>query len=259
MAPVVELSASYANVMLRPQPGPEVCACCFDLTGGGTRCCHCSRDVFVDAMAPISYSIGGEQLHHALVGYKRYTGWPARYLTAGLAAVLWRHLTDHEACLAQAAAVDGFDVVTTVPSSDARRDATHPLHQLVGELVTPLTPRYARLLRRTDTAVVPHRFHAERYRSGADLSGGAVLLIDDTWTTGANAQSAAAALKAAGADRVAALVIGRYLNREWGHNDRQLRRLRRPFDWRRCALCGGAGPAVPSTGTGGGLEPHGGR
>ena len=172
--------------------------------------------------------------------------------------MLWRHLTDHEACLAQAAAVDGFDVVTTVPSSDARRDATHPLHQLVGELVTPLTPRYARLLRRTDTAVVPHRFHAERYRAGADLSGGAVLLIDDTWTTGANAQSAAAALKAAGADRVAALVIGRYLNREWGHNDRQLRRLRRPFDWRRCALCGGAGPAVPSTGTGGGLEPHGG-
>jgi hypothetical protein len=113
----------------------------------------------------------------------------------------------------------------------------HPLHGLVGHLVKPIRPRYARLLRRTDTAVAVHRFHAERYAATADLRARAVLLIDDTWTTGANAQSAAAALKAAGAERVAALVIGRYVNREWGHNDRQLRRLPQPFDWGHCALC----------------------
>ena len=71
-----------------------------------------------------------------------------------------------------------------------------------------------------------------------------VLLIDDTWTTGANAQSAAAALKAAGAQRVAALVIGRYVNREWSDNDRQLRNLPQPFDWGRCALCDREGPGT---------------
>ena len=242
MAPVVELSASYANVLLRPRPAPGVCARCFDLTSdGATQCPHCSHDAaFVDAMAPISYSIGGEQLHHALAGYKRYSGPSARYLTAVLAAILWRHLGDHEACLARAAGVAGFDVVTTVPSSDARRDATHPLHRLVGELVKPVRPRYERLLQRTDTHVIPHRFHPERYvaGAGADVGGRAVLLIDDTWTTGANAQSAAAALKAAGAERVAVLVIGRYVNRAWAHNDRDLRRLAEPFDWRRCARCG---------------------
>ena len=64
-----------------------------------------------------------------------------------------------------------------------------------------------------------------------------MLLIDDTWTTGANAQSAAAALKSAGAERVAAVVIGRHLNREWHENDRRLRGITRPFDWDRCALC----------------------
>jgi hypothetical protein len=117
----------------------------------------------------------------------------------------------------------------------------HPLHGLVGHLVKPIRPRYARLLRRTDTAVAAHRFHAERYAATADLRARAVLLIDDTWTTGANAQSAAAALKAAGAERVAALVIGRYVNREWGHNDRQLRRMPLPFEWDRCALCGERG------------------
>jgi predicted amidophosphoribosyltransferase len=249
VASVVELSASYANFMLGPRPGPEVCTCCFDLTDGGTRCYHCSRDAaFVDAMAAISYSIGGEQLHHALAGYKRYTGTPARYFTAGLAAVLWRHLGDHEACLARAAGVNGFDLITTVPSSDGARDSTHPLHRLVGELVKPVQPRYERLLRRTSADVTAHRFNGERYEALADLRWRTVLLIDDTWTTGANAHSAAAALKAAGAERVAALVIGRYVNREWGHNDRQLRRLPQPFDWWRCALCEAEGPGANDDG-----------
>ncbi|MGA8465859.1 MAG: hypothetical protein WB688_16960, partial [Trebonia sp.] len=47
--------------------------------------------------------------------------------------------------------------------------------------------------------------------------GGAVaeadmLLVDDTWVSGASAQSAAAALKAAGARRVALVVIGRHVD-----------------------------------------------
>ena len=64
-----------------------------------------------------------------------------------------------------------------------------------------------------------------------------MLLIDDTWTTGASAQSAAAALKAAGAGATASIVIGRHLNREWHENDRRIRGIARPFDWSRCALC----------------------
>ena len=151
MAPVLELSASYANFMLGPRPGPDVCAHCFDLTGGGTRCHHCSHDGgWVDAMAPISYSIGGEQLHHALGGYKRYADPAGRVLTAGLGAVLWRHLSGHEACLARAAGVDRFDVITTVASSAAVRDETHPLHRLVGEVVKPLAPNTWRCSRSAD-------------------------------------------------------------------------------------------------------------
>jgi hypothetical protein len=69
------------------------------------------------------------------------------------------------------------------------------------------------------------------------LDGEPVLLIDDTWTTGASAQSAAATLKKAGSGPVAAVVIGRHLNRDWGENDRRLRSLPTPFDWNRCAHC----------------------
>ena len=71
----------------------------------------------------------------------------------------------------------------------------------------------------------PHRFDVDRYEPTARLTAEPVLLIDDTWTTGANAQSAAAALKRAGAGPVAAVVIGRHLNRRWGSNDSQLNGL----------------------------------
>jgi orotate phosphoribosyltransferase len=83
--------------------------------------------------------------------------------------------------------------------------------------------------------VVPRRFDARRFEAVRTLNGEGVLLIDDTWTTGASAQSAAAALKAAGAGPVGAAVIGRHVNRNWHDNDRQLDAL--PFDWSQCGLC----------------------
>jgi orotate phosphoribosyltransferase len=62
-----------------------------------------------------------------------------------------------------------------------------------------------------------------------------VLVVDDTWTTGANAQSAAGALKTTGAGRVAVLAIGRHVNPEWKGNRARLRALP-PFSWETCAV-----------------------
>jgi len=237
MTSVVELSAPYANFMLGPRQGPDVCSRCFDLISRPGRCYRCAEyGRWVDVAAPISYSVGGEQLHHALTNYKRLAGEPGRRFVVGLAAVLWRHLGDHEVCLAHAAGVDRFDVVTTVPSNDPGRQATHPLQRLVGKLVGPARQRYERLLVRTSAVAAPHRFNLNKYEAICDVGGRSVLLVDDTWTTGANAQSAAAVLKAGGAGSVAALVIGRYVNRGYGDNDRQLRSLP-AFDWHTCPWC----------------------
>ena len=52
-----------------------------------------------------------------------------------------------------------------------------------------------------------NRFYAERTSAGAS-----VLLLEDTWVSGASAQSAAAALKRAGARHVAVVVLGRYID-----------------------------------------------
>jgi predicted amidophosphoribosyltransferase len=245
MPTVAELTALYGNFMLGPRPGPDVCGVCFNLTDGYRRCYACSHGgLWLDAVSPISYSVAGEQLHHVLVGYKRRSGAVARRFGLELAAVLWRHLAAHERCVAHAAEVDSFELVTTVPSSDRERDQAHPLRQLVGELVGPTRGRHLRLLRRTDASVDAREFSVDKYHSPTNLSGRSVLLIDDTWTSGANAQSAAAALKAAGAGPVAAVVIGRHLNRGWRHNDGRIRRLDQPFDWNLCGLCESHSPMV---------------
>jgi predicted amidophosphoribosyltransferase len=240
MPTVAELTALYSNFLLGPRRGPGVCEHCFNLTEGDRRSLACLHPpLCLDAVSAISYSVAHEQLHHALAGYKRAPGPVAHRLQVELAAVLWRHLATHEKCVAQATRTPTrtFALVTTVPSSARQRDQLHPLLRIVGELTGATRARHRRLLRRSGKPVAPRIFDPEKFEPVAPLDGETVLLIDDTWTTGASAQSAAAALKAAGAGVVAALVIGRHVNREWGRNDRHLRALPIPHDWDLCPLC----------------------
>jgi predicted amidophosphoribosyltransferase len=239
MPTVGELSALAGNYLLNPRPGPGVCRVCCNLTDGFARCYACgSVSPRIAAVAPISYSFSGGQLHHALAGYKRTKGAASRRMSVELAAIVWRFLAEHEPCVARAAGVDRFTIVTTVPSGDRGRDERHPLRRIVAELCGPTRERQDRLLLRSEADVAGRAFHAGKYTAVRDLRGESVLLIDDTWTTGVNAQSAAAALREAGAGQVGAVVIGRYLNRGWHQNERRLHALPRPFDWNTCALHG---------------------
>jgi hypothetical protein len=241
MPTVRELTALHENFLLSPRPGQGVCVTCFNLTDGYQRCYACTHgEAWLDTFAPISYSPAHEQLHHVLASYKRLSGEVARRSIAEVAAVLWRYLAAHEPCAARAAGASSFPLVTTVPSGARERDEAHPLRHVVGELVGPTRERHQRLLRRSSATLESRAFDRHRYEPVQPLHGEAVLLIDDTWTTGANAQSAAAALKAAGAGPVAAVVIGRHVNRDWSDNDRRLKEIPTPFDWSRCALCAAA-------------------
>jgi hypothetical protein len=243
----IELSDRARALLLPPAPGPDVCAECFNFTRGYRECFSCAHahrgiqgDDPLAALVPISYSVGSEELHHLLADYKRCSGFVAARATRILAAILERFLVEHERCVAAAAGVAGFDLVATVPSSSAERDDDHPLRRIVDELVGVTRGRHRRLLRRSDAPAAPHRLDPRRYRASARIDGASVMLIDDTWTTGASARSAACALRAAGAANVAAVVIGRHVNRGWHHNDRRLDALSGRFDWARCAVCAGS-------------------
>lgn len=235
MGTVTRLNMS-PGLLHSPRHGRDVCVNCFNLTRGFHQCFACSRlEQHLAAMLPISYSVGHEYLHHILADYKRLHDSRGRSAAGQVTTMLSMFLVRHEACLARAAGVARFGLVTTVPSGDAERDRHHPLRQIVGEFVEPTSGRYERVLNRTRVPVEPRVFEMERFRSSRRLDGENILLIDDTWTTGASAQSAAAALRAAGAASVAAVVVGRHLNRDWYENDQHLDGL--PFDWDRCAIC----------------------
>jgi predicted amidophosphoribosyltransferase len=120
-----------------------------------------------------------------------------RFGEVGLAAVLWKWLALHEKCMARHAGASQFDLITTVPSTSGRI-GTHPLEDLVSKVVVGSGARYAPLLALGTSAAAHREFSADLFATTTSVTGRTVLIIDDTWTTGAHAQSAAAALKGAG-------------------------------------------------------------
>ena len=196
----VEVSAPYANFMLQPaKPGDRVCRICRSFAREGySSCKKCGfQPDHLDVVVPIAYSVGGGQMHHALRNYKDGGSSDVRQrFSVELAAVLWRFLASHERCVARAAGVDGFEIVTTIASgSTTRDDGRRNLRRIVGEICGATRDRYERLLAPTDRGTDERRFDPDRYYALRQLNGENVLVIDDTWTTGRSAQSSAFALK----------------------------------------------------------------
>ena len=189
-------------------------------------------------MVPIALAVKRQQLAHELWHYKYDVDVRVRsQLKTRLAAVLWRFLGQHEAHIADAVGVPSFDIVTTVPGT-RERAGEHPLASIVGTIVGQTRSRFQPLLTlsqcRPDAAHLGSRPVPRKRLLRNDP---AVLLIDDTWTMGGNAQAAAIALHEAGATTVATVVIGRHFDRSFGRSEDyyQLARRRR-FSWDTCCL-----------------------
>jgi hypothetical protein len=75
------------------------------------------------------------------------------------------------------------------------------------------------------------------------LRGQHILVLDDTWTTGSNTQSAALTLRQAGAQHVTVMVVGRWLSQTYGNNAEFIKtRLRHDYDPGICPVTGGDCP-----------------
>lgn len=201
----------------RPKAGAGTCASCRGPAPlGRPQCWPCARiDRALRTPCPPVAAVAvyrpGDQAHAALRGYKDSPLGAARERFS-------RHLTDtlgdflgaHGGCM-----VDRWgdvDAVCTVPTR--RRGGGGGGDPLAA--VTDAVPWLAALPRlrlAPGPGPVGHLVAspAAYTRVGAG-HGRRVLVVDDTWTTGAHARSAAAALSRAGDRVVGVLVIGRCVN-----------------------------------------------
>jgi hypothetical protein len=203
---------------------------------GLARCYQCGRHgllgrgLLADAVVPIFYAVKGTALAADLWRYKSWRTPSASARTAVLALLL-TFLHDHGPCVWRHAGMTAPGRLAVVPTG-CGRPGPHPLLELTSPyLRLPLT-RLAIWPGRQGRDLNIQRFHAERTVPRAD-----VLLIDDTWVSGASAQSAAAALKLAGARRVAIVVLGRHLDPADPRAGQLVARLRPgPYDPSKCAV-----------------------
>ena len=232
------------NYVAVPAAGPGVCAVCRSGPGPGYAVCFSCQDVMrqvshpVMTVVPISLYALNSQLWHVLRHYKDGSGRSAQLLATQVAAIIARFTARHLRCVAAAAGGDPA-VVTSVPSTRLPpRPGRHPLETAI--------MRACRLASRYQPLLVRGPGHADHNQADDDaftvprrLGGERVLLLDDTFTTGARLQSAASALRRRGASAVAAVVVGRVINPEWNENCRRIWDQARDtqFSFEQCCLC----------------------
>lgn len=238
MASVQGVSDRCAPWLTRvPAAGYGVCEICHVSVGDGwPRCFSCNAAASqvsrpIERVVPISLMPKAGQLYSDLKAYKG--SYPSGAARTRIACIVGRFLNEHLHCLLEGRA--GFDIITVVPST--RRTGRHPLGDVLCDLEY-VRARYRDVLVATDTPPNHREARDDGYRTTEDVSGKAVLLLDDTLTTGARLQSAASTLALAGADVAAAVVVGRRFNHKYDSRTEQFWAdlQQQGFDWSSCCL-----------------------
>jgi hypothetical protein len=193
------------------------CRTCRGPVGAGfARCYQCdlalsqAGGLLADAVAPIGYAVRGGPLANDLRRYKsdRAPAGECARSAARLRESLAAFLRDKGDALWREAGMSAGPAAAAVVPSGQGRSGTHPLAGIAASCVSPPLVRLT---------VVPEVIHIRGVDAGwlhvtGAVAGADVLVVDDTWVSGGSAQSAAAALKLAGARRVAIVVLGRHVN-----------------------------------------------
>jgi len=232
--------------------------CCGPTSDGICSVCRVARNEFGQLLADqtviLTYARGYapfvHQSVHTVKGYKRNP--PATKSVDDLKLMVLGATVLHGSCLAVTAG-EPWGAITFVPSENFP-EGTHPLAQLARAAVGANTPDNRLTLAlgpgiglggrsvRADRFSVPPEY-CDRVR------GRHVLLVEDTWTTGSKAQSAAIALKAAGARYVTVLCLARWCRHDWSDHRALLDSCTDPYDAFACPVTGGACPPGCGPGT----------
>jgi phosphoribosylpyrophosphate synthetase len=152
----------------------------------------------------------------------------------------------HGACIARV--VGRWEALTFVPSA-SRPGICHPVVELAKQVVSSASNIKKILLDNgPDISTEPTRWPlttrfevADKWRK--QVAGKHVLVVDDTWVSGGKSQSAAIALKDAGARAVTILCVARWLSQNYDEDHRRMiKELTDPYDATMCPVTGGACP-----------------
>jgi hypothetical protein len=200
-----------------PVPGPGVCRICRGPVAAGHAVCFSCRLVARRLGLPSAPVVPARlcplpsPLYTVLLGYKESPVAEARLRFGTIVRALLRAFLLGDGGRLEGAVGGALDVVALVPST--HRPGPAPLAHVAGLAdevagVLPAARWVPALLRRTDQPggrppVAHMRPDAAAFMvlppDRAALRGARVLLLDDTYVSGARAQSAAAALQRAGA------------------------------------------------------------
>lgn len=211
---LVRLQAPELSAPMPRRPWPRIadgaCSVCRGPAGRCRLCYQCAQQEecapgnLSDVVVPVAYAVKGSPHAARLWQYKSAAdGSDAK---AKLRALFLVFLRDHGACVWHAADMPGGPTHLAVVPTGRARPGYHPLRAM---MAPHLRRPWAELSARP--GIFPERdFDPGRFAT-RPVPGARVLLIDDTWTSGASAQSAALALRSAGAARVATIVLGRHV------------------------------------------------
>jgi predicted amidophosphoribosyltransferase len=200
-----------------PNDGPDVCPMCrswrpeVDLL-----CWNCTRVHELlsrpcTTVIPISLYCKPSPMRDRLTLYKDDDEHHRQIYAPLIAAIVERFFHEHGDALTEV--IGGWDVITVVPSAD--REPPHPLGAALEALPTRHLRPASMLLTRGPGEVDHNKMSDDAFLATEDTRGSRVLVLDDVYTTGATAQSAASALQLAGAAVCAVVVVARRVNPDY--------------------------------------------
>ncbi len=244
-SPLVELLLTEPGDYLRNsirRPAVTCMTCCTPVSPGGWSQCHaCSAHTreysrgLADAAGFLIYGISGAQSGSIMYRYKDTPPVKGPLRTVSLLAITG--LVIHCVCVERLLDAE-VTHWTTVPSTKGRT-GQHPLRQIISPWMPADEVAVGCPLPNPPRSVDPTMFTVPVMRAGSHL-----LVVDDTWASGARAQSLAVAAHRAGASAVSVLAVARWFNPSFDQNHTFMADHFRgkPYDPMQCPWTGGSCP-----------------